>query len=289
MEISAILSELENHTGKLPRLALEAAMQEQEAITPHLLDALQQSITNYEELLEQPDYFLHIYALFLLAQFREAKSYPLIVNFFSIPEDISLDLTGDVVTEYLARILASVCHGNIEPIKQLIENVAVNEYVRGAALDSLVVLMVQESISREELIQYLEKLFLTNTEKDNYYFWGQLVAISCDICAIELEEHINRVFEEDLVEQFFITKDNVKQAFEKGIEISLNELRSEESHTLINNTISELETWYSFREHDDKDHTKIGFIPKSNKKKSKSNKKKNMQKESRKKNRSKKR
>ena len=41
----------------------------------------------------------HIYAMYLLAQFREPRAYPLIVEFFSIPGDIALDTTGDVATE----------------------------------------------------------------------------------------------------------------------------------------------------------------------------------------------
>ena len=43
----------------------------------------------------------HIYAMYLLAQFREPRAYPLIVEFFSIPGDIALDTTGDVATEDL--------------------------------------------------------------------------------------------------------------------------------------------------------------------------------------------
>ena len=55
----------------------------------------------------------HIYAMFLLAQFREKRAYPLIVDFFSAPGDIAAEATGDVVTEYLSRILASVCGGDV--------------------------------------------------------------------------------------------------------------------------------------------------------------------------------
>ncbi|WP_256875324.1 DUF1186 domain-containing protein [Nostoc sp. C052] len=43
-----------------------------------------------------------------------------------------MDVTGDIVTEDLGRIFASVSHGNIEPLKQLISNQQINEYVRSA-------------------------------------------------------------------------------------------------------------------------------------------------------------
>ena len=138
MELTEIIAELENYTGKFPRQALEGAIEEQEAITPLLLATLEKWKDNLGELLELPDYYLHIYALFLLAQFKETQAYPLIIEFFSAPGDISLDVTGDVVTEDLGRILANVSDGNIEPLKQLIENPQVNEYVRSAAVSSLI-------------------------------------------------------------------------------------------------------------------------------------------------------
>jgi Protein of unknown function (DUF1186) len=86
------LSELENNTGKFPRLALERAIEERSAITPILLTALENFSNNPEELLDRNEYILHIYALYLLAQFREPLAYPLIVKCFSAPGEISLDV-----------------------------------------------------------------------------------------------------------------------------------------------------------------------------------------------------
>lgn len=116
MQLEEILSELENNTGKFPRLALERAIEEQLAITPILLTTLENFSNNPSELLDKNDYILHIYALYLLAQFRESLAYPLIVKSFSAPGDILMDVTGDIVTEDLGRIFASVSHGNIEPL-----------------------------------------------------------------------------------------------------------------------------------------------------------------------------
>src|ERR671919_771088 len=122
MDIQQIIGELEYYDGTFPRRALKEAIASKEQITPILLKILEESTARIQELLEQEDYMAHIYAMFLLAQFREKRAYPLIVNFFSTPGDISLKVTGDVVTEYLCRILASVCDGDDSLIKQLAEN-----------------------------------------------------------------------------------------------------------------------------------------------------------------------
>lgn len=88
--------------------------------------------------------------MFLLAQFREKRAYPLIVNLFSHLGDTSDNIAGDFVCEDLHRVLASVCHGDTTLIKQLIENRDADEYVRGAGLRALLVLVVNGKKTREE-------------------------------------------------------------------------------------------------------------------------------------------
>jgi Protein of unknown function (DUF1186) len=46
MELEEILSELENNTREFPRLALERAIEEREAITPILLATLEELSNN---------------------------------------------------------------------------------------------------------------------------------------------------------------------------------------------------------------------------------------------------
>ena len=72
---------------------------------------------------------LHIFALYLLAQFREKRAYPFVVQMFSAPGETPFDLAGDTVTERFSSIFASVYDGNPAPLQELVENEAANEYV----------------------------------------------------------------------------------------------------------------------------------------------------------------
>ncbi|MBD2772277.1 DUF1186 domain-containing protein [Iningainema sp. BLCCT55] len=235
---------------------------------------------------------LLIYALYLLGQFREPLAYPLIVEFVSAPGEIVLDVTGDVVTEDLGRILASVSGANIEPIKQLIENQQANEFVRCAALNSLVVLVAQGIISREPIIEYFDKLFSTILEKKPDYIWTNLVINSSWLCARELKSHIERLFEEDFIDTFFINQEDVEDSFQLGWEATLTELRQHPHYSLIDDTISEIESWACFRQESKKTNNisiqKQEFKRSFSKSKEPSKNKKKMQKESRRKNRTKK-
>ena len=134
MKIQEILKELEFNYGVFPRTAVEEAIANQERIIPELLSIIEEAKLNVQASVYQERYMAHIYAMYLLAQFREERAYPLIADFFSIPGKITLDLTGDVVTEDLSRILASVSHGDTSLMEQLVENEEANEYVRNAAL-----------------------------------------------------------------------------------------------------------------------------------------------------------
>jgi hypothetical protein len=191
MELTEIIAELENYTGTFPRLALERSIAEQEAITPWLLATLEEWKSKLEELSERPNYFLHIYAMYLLAQFKESQAYLPIVEFFSVPGEIAMDVTGDLVTEDLGRILASVCDGNIEPIQQLIENRQANEYVRSSALSSLIILVVQGAIDREVVIKYFEELFSSRLEQEYSFVWTKLVTESAALAPLQLKQQID--------------------------------------------------------------------------------------------------
>jgi hypothetical protein len=140
LTIPEILKELEPYTGRFPMDAMRAAIEQREAITPELLRVVEDIAANPAEAAKQKDYMLPVFALYLLAQFREKRDYPHIVKMFSAPGETSYDLVGDTVTEGLSRIFASVYDGNPAPLHGLIENDEADEYVRDAAINAIVLL-----------------------------------------------------------------------------------------------------------------------------------------------------
>jgi Protein of unknown function (DUF1186) len=152
METNEILSCLERATGKFPRAAVEAAMACQAEITPDLLRIMDDTVTRASELAKDDGYMAHMYAMFLLAQFREVRAYPLIVRFASLPSKVVDSLAGDFITNGLGSVLASVCSGELAGIKSLIESEEIDEWVRGAAVGSLLALVAAGQKSHEEIV-----------------------------------------------------------------------------------------------------------------------------------------
>ena len=250
MELEGILRELEFSTGRFPRDALEAAIAQREAVTPHLLRFIEHARENAEHLdgraEGEPCFMGHIYAMYLLAQFRERAAYPLIVRFFSLPGEISLDMTGDMVTEDLPNILASVACGDTAPIKEMVENPALNEWVRSAAVRAFLSLVAGGEMSREEAVAYYAELFRGKLERQHSAAWNSLATCACDLVADELREEIDKAFDDHLVESFFINREDVEGDMARDKE-RVREHLKRQHYRLIESTIQEMQWWDCFR------------------------------------------
>jgi hypothetical protein len=241
MTIDEILNELEAGVNDLPREALREAIAQQEAITPDLLRILVDAVQDPEPLIyDDGKAMLFLYALYLLAQFREKRAYPLIVELCSAWGDTLMDVAGDVVTEDMGRILASVCWGDITLIQSLVENPEVNEYVRGAAMRALTVLVGVGELSRDALMGYFQELFRTLPRYFDH-IWGVLVSSSLDIYSEEVMDEIRQAFAEDLVDTLYVDLEFVEDVLDEGKDQVLEDLRTESR--LITDVIAEMEPW----------------------------------------------
>ena len=159
METAEVLHQFERFTGKFARAAAEGALAHREEITPELLRILEDTVDREAQLDAEGDYMAHLYAMFLLAQFRETRAYSLVVHLASLPGDLLYSLCGDFITEDLGRVMASLCGGELPGIQSLIENEATDEWVRGAALSGLVTLVAAGHKTHDEIVSYFACLF----------------------------------------------------------------------------------------------------------------------------------
>src|SRR5919197_2005295 len=245
MDVQEMLQQFATKTGTFPREAVAQAIAQREAITPELLRVLAEAQHNIDHLIES-DSMAHIYAMYLLAQFREPRAYPLIVAFFSIPGDIALDTTGDVATEDLGRILASVSCGDIRLMTALIENEHANEYVRVAALRGLVTLVACGEQSRDDIVAYYHQLFQGKIARDISFVWNGLVSASHDLYPEELYDDIKHAYDDALIEPGFIGLDDIDETLQRGKDRVLDELHHNPRYSLITDAITEMEWWACF-------------------------------------------
>ena len=248
METAEILHRFERFTGKFPRTAVEEAVARREAITPELLRILEETVDRAAQIDAEGDYMAHLYAMFLLAQFRETRAYPLVVRFALLPEDIQYSLCGDFITESLGQVLASVCGGDLAGIQSLIENESADQWVRGAALSGLVTLVAAGQKSRDEIVSYFACLFRGKLARQWSHVWDTLVSYSSDLYAEELLDDIKQAYDEGLVDPGYIGFKHVKQDLALGKDRLFARLADDPHRRLVSDTVAEMEWWACFRD-----------------------------------------
>jgi hypothetical protein len=192
--------------------ALRSAIAQQEAITPELIAAIERVSADPKSFLEHPERCLHLFSIYLLAQFRDTRALDCFVRFFSLPGEQALDLTGDLVTEDGAAVLASVCGGTPEPLIRLALDEAVNEFVRGQAMHALLVQSLWRERSREAVIADLRNLFSSLAKPGDAYVWAELVGAVDMFNASELLPEVRQAFAENLVDESVIALQDVEPA-----------------------------------------------------------------------------
>ncbi len=245
MKMDNILSELLHNRGHFPREAVEEAIRRREEITPHLRRALQEAVERPVGSKEEEESFLPLYAMFMLAQFRDRRAFTLIVEMCKLPRE-SLDvLIGDTITEGLPRIIASVFDGDTKPIKSVIENSSIDEYVRGSAIRSLSILAHEGVIARAEVIAYFTELFRDRLERESSHVWDELASEAVNLYAKTLADDIRGAYEEGLLWPGYMQPEEVDQVFAMQEEAVL--ARSKKRHKgLIDDVVEEMHWWACF-------------------------------------------
>ncbi len=227
------------------RAALLAAIAQREAIIPELIAAIDRVAADPAHYLEAPDDCLHLFALYLLAQFREPRALDCFLRFFSLPADQALDLTGDMVTEQGAAILASVCGGDPAPLLALIQNRAVNEFVRVQAIDALVVQAVWGERPREAVVADLRQLFHTLPKPGDGYVWAGLVDAVCYFHVPGLAPEARQVFAEHLVDESVLHVSDLERELSEPGEEMLACFRERNAPI---DAVAECACWLCFRD-----------------------------------------
>jgi hypothetical protein len=181
MEIQELFLRLEQHRGSFPNDLIADAIARREEVTPPLLAMLEDIDQNPEPWLADQDRMIHIYALYLLALFRETRAYPLLVRIFSRPGEFAFELAGDVVTQDLSGMLASVSGGDVSGMTALMENEQANEYARSAAICGMSALVDTTQRTRDEVMSYFAQLFQKLEQKPGAH-WDELANVCADIC-----------------------------------------------------------------------------------------------------------
>jgi hypothetical protein len=223
-------------------------MAQQEEVTPRLLRALEEAAQAPGKFASQEN-MLHMFATYLLAQFRDKRAYRPLTGILAAPGDTADQLFGDTITERIDNILASVYDGDPEPVKRLVEGDDVYDYVRGAAVDTFMVLTHTGQIPRQEVVDYYRDLFRGKLRRECNQVWNALACAVADLPAPELAADLRQAFADGLVDQSFADLDGLERdalvPFEKK-----EPWKREKLSSLVSDAVSEMSWWAAFEADD---------------------------------------
>ncbi|NOX56266.1 MAG: DUF1186 domain-containing protein [Planctomycetes bacterium] len=135
--------------------ALREAQIHQHWMAPRLVLALEDAV---EAALRDEDYGRNVaaFAVLLLTEFREKEALPAPLDTLSLPDGLSSGLFGDTIVGPLPRVLAAMVDdpAGLNPV---IRNPAIDWFIRLAATDTLLYLIREGRITREEGLARLQQ------------------------------------------------------------------------------------------------------------------------------------
>ena len=108
---------------------------------------------------ERHGYWLHTFALYLLALWEEPRAFPLIVSYLAADPIAADEQLGDITTEDLPAIVARTYDGSdLGPLKAFIENPSAPPFLRDACLRGLHAMARLGKLDRSDVVAYFEGL-----------------------------------------------------------------------------------------------------------------------------------
>ena len=244
MELNEIVEKLKYYTPELPREAIKEALEHKEEITPKLLEMLEYTKENLEEIYnEEDEFFGYTYAYFLLAELKEQKAFPYLIDLLNKDEEIVEYILGDDYPGNLPRLLASTYNGDDNALFNIIENSEINEFVRCSTLQTFAILYLYEIKDRKFLVTYLKKLLDERNKEDNSYLYEEIIEEVCHLKLTELAEDVNKIM---YIIENEEEREELKEELTNGKEINKNIYPFKPFYEYIYNTIGIMEEWECF-------------------------------------------
>lgn len=223
---NTLRTQIEYFAKPFPRAAIAFANAHRDEVAPFLIESLVR-VANHPSGVED-DYVLHLYAMHLLAMWRDTRAYEPLATLGHHAEEVLETLMGDTVTETYGRCLASVCDGNMQPLRALFEDSQASHWSRDAALNGWKVRVLEGDAPRAELLHYLiacgdaeaSRLRLSDSGRSGLEVLNSIVSVAADIGAVEMMERIDGWFDDNLLDTSIADKkwvqDKIAVAFDQG-------------------------------------------------------------------------
>lgn len=188
-------------TKKFPEEPFRIISANPELAIPYLNSAIEKAILEKDDLDE--GYQLHFYALYLLGQFQEKKSFSKIMELISLPSETLDRLIGDAVTTNLCDILYNTYDGNMELLKKSVQDPDIDDYARSSILKTMEQLYLDGNLDKEEFQDFIRQI-VYDREEIGEYIYTELAYVICNCFFVEMFPELRQLFADERVDEYGI-------------------------------------------------------------------------------------
>lgn len=256
MEWHDISTALSRMAPPFPLTAAQEARQRWDELAPFFVAELERVAAGGSTLLDEinGEYDgLFSFAVYLAAEKRDSRAYRPLVGASHCSNERADELFGDDAGIQLGRMLASVCDGDLAPIKALAEDRGADLWCRYAALRALVVRVVEGDGDRDSVLAYIKALCQGEANilrqagpdedggLDDFLTWA--IDAASELGPAPLLESIRGWFGEGLIDPSVSGLKWFEKNAAMPLEDCLAEAAANENNRYIRDALNEMATW----------------------------------------------
>ena len=246
---SALRPRLEHLTNPLPLAELQLADTRRDEIAPLLIAELD-ALANDPSPAQADGYVLHLYAMLLLARWRDSRAYRPLAELGHLDESRVDTVFGQLVHDSYGRALASTCDGDLTPLTRLADDDAASTWARAAALEAMTLAALEGHCSRGPVIDFLAdfgtreaQALRDNPEHNNDFpLIDPVAAHLADLGATEHLPLIREWFTAGLIDDGYVDATQLEHDIRRSPAAALAAVR-EAGHGLIDDLMPEIAIW----------------------------------------------
>jgi hypothetical protein len=254
MTTESILEILRDPGHELPEEALAEVIRRRDEFVPLLITALEETARLAAD---QPEAIngincLPAFAVLLLAQFRAATAIEAVLTAFNMTDEPRAALFGEAFSVDGARILATICDKNPEPLRQCAKRKSFDPFARWAVFQALTILAAWGHFPVAELVQFFGELFDSNAYADDVEVWTDLVSVCVDFGARPFLDRIRALYDRQMIDTEIVGD---FEDIEASVPEDAEALRGVygEAHPPVDDAAEEVSWWPQFNPDDESD------------------------------------
>lgn len=200
-ELQRAIENITNYSRKFPKEALELIGANRDEAIPYLRGAVEKAVKEKDKLDE--NYCLHLYGIFLLAQFQDREFFPKLMELASLPEDTLDFLIGDVLTEDFGSILYNTYNGEITLLKQAVKNKKSSDFARAQMLDVMGQLYLDQKLEKQEWQDFLREI-VYGKKRIGDYIYTSVADTICRCHFADMLPELRRLYLDKRVDEYAI-------------------------------------------------------------------------------------